>query len=247
MRIFRQRPAVVLVGPLSRGLAALLAVVCLLGAGMMVALLAEAGVAAVAAAARAARPLTGRTVAIDAGHGGFDGGVFHGSLVEKELNLDIALRLKDEVEKRGGKAVLTREGDVAFADENRADLEHRLRMAHEVKADVLVSVHCNSFPDPSQFGAQTFYPARSPEARRLALLIQEELVRLQPENYREALEAAELYILKNSRVPAVLVEVGFISNPGDRQRLASPEYRARLAAAMASGLERFFAAARPGS
>lgn len=244
----RGQPILTVMGPPGRVVPLILAAGLVLAGALAGALaLAERGVAAVAAAAGQGRTLAGRTVAIDAGHGGFDGGVYHGPLVEKDLNLDVALRLKEEVERRGAKAVLTREEDVAFADENRADLEHRLRMAHEVKADVLVSVHCNSFPDPSQFGAQTFYPARSPEARRLALLIQEELVRLQPENYREALEAAELYILKNSRVPAVLVEVGFISNPGDRQRLASPEYRARLAAAMASGLERFFAAARPGS
>lgn len=232
-----------LIGPLSRRLAAGLAVAGLLAAGLVVAVAAEAGVAVVAAAAKAGRPLAGKTVAIDAGHGGFDGGVYHGSLVEKELNLDIALRLKEEVERRGGKAFLTRERDMAFADANRADLDRRLDLAHGAGAAVLVSIHTNSFPDPSQFGAQTFYPAKSPQARRLALLIQEELVRLQPENYREALEAAELYLLKNSKVPAVLVEVGFISNPGDRQRLATPDYRARLAAAIARGIERYFAGA----
>lgn len=190
-------------------------------------------------------PLAGRVVALDPGHGGFDGGVRAGGLVEKDLNLDLARRLQAAIARRGGRAVLTRSEDVAYAEENRADLDQRLRLAERAGAQALVSLHANSFPDPSQWGAQTFYPPGRPEAQRLALLIQEELVRLEPENYREALPA-DFYILTRSKEPAVLVEVGFVTNPRDRARLGDPAWRDRLAAAIARGLERWFAGQRPG-
>lgn len=190
-------------------------------------------------------PLAGRAVAIDAGHGGFDGGVSHGGLLEKDLALDVALRLGRQIEAAGGKPVLTRAEDVAYFEDNREDFDHRLKLAEEGKAEVLVSIHVNSFPDPSQFGGQVFYYPKSAEGRRLAVLLQAELVRLQPDNYREAL-AAEYYILWNSKVPAVLVEVGFLSNPGDRALLASELHREKLAEALRRGLERYFAGDRPG-
>lgn len=191
-------------------------------------------------------PLGGRVIAVDAGHGGFDGGVSGGGLVEKDVNLDLALRLKARIEVAGGTAVLTRDQDVAYAAENKDDFDHRLLLAEEGLAQVIVSLHANGFPDPGQFGAQTFFPPKVPEAQRMALLIQEELVRLHPDNYREALEEGTFYLMKNSKVPAVLVELGFLTNPGDRARLSDPAFKDRMADAIARGLERFFAGEQPG-
>lgn len=192
-------------------------------------------------------PLGGHVIAVDAGHGGFDGGVTGGRLVEKDVNLDLALRLKARIEAAGGTAAMTREGDVAYADENKEDFDHRLRRAEEGKAQVIVSLHANGFPDPGQFGAQTFYPPEAPDAQRLALLIQEELVRLQPENYREALEEGTFYLMKNSKIPTVLVELGFLTNHGDRARLSDPAFKDGMADAIGRGLERFFAGEQPGA
>ncbi len=192
-----------------------------------------------------AGPLAGRIIAIDPGHGGFDGGVDYHGIVEKDLNLDIAQRLRAQIEARGGTAVMTRTEDVAYEVDNRGDLNHRLRIAKEGGAGILISIHANSFPDPGQFGAQTFYPPQAPESQRLALLVQEELVRIHPENYREALPA-EYYILLNSPRPSVLVEVGFITNSGDRERLSDPAAKDRMAAAIADAVERFFAGEEPG-
>lgn len=191
-----------------------------------------------------AGPLAGHVVAIDPGHGGFDGGVAYGGIVEKDLNLDIARRLRARIEERDGTVVMTRTADVAYEVDNRADLNHRLKLAEEGGAEILVSLHANSFPDPGQFGAQTFFPPKAPESQRLALLIQEELVRLQPENYREAL-SADYYILLNSRRPAALVEVGFITNGADRARLLDPAAKDRLAAAIADAIQRYFSGEEP--
>lgn len=202
--------------------------------------------AAVAAALLLQQPpgLQGRVIALDPGHGGFDGGFSTADLVEKDVNLDLARRLEREIARRGGRAILTRAADVAYAENNRADFDRRLERVAPHRPEALLSIHCNSFPDPSQFGAQAFYPPGRPEAQRLALLIQEELVRLHPENYREALEG-EFYITDRFPGPAVLVEVGFLTNAGDRQRLRDPAWRDRLAAALADALARFFAGERP--
>lgn len=190
-------------------------------------------------------PLAGHVIAIDPGHGGFDGGVEYRGIVEKDLNLDIAQRLRARIEGRDGTVVMTRSADVAYEVDNRGDLNHRLKLAAEGGAEILVSLHANSFPDPGQFGAQTFFPPKAPESQRLALLIQEELVRLQPENYREALPA-NYYILLNSPRPAALVEVGFITNSADRARLTDGAAKDRLAEAIAGAIQRYFAGEEPG-
>ncbi len=215
-----------------------------LGAWVAAALVAAAGTGAVVEVfwVAAHRPLAGRVVAVDAGHGGFDGGVARGGLVEKELTLDLARRLAREIRARGGRPVLTRHKDVAHAEDDREDLRLRLKTAGD--ADVFLSIHANAFPDPGQFGAQTFYWETSEEGRRLALLIQGELVALDPENYREAIPA-DLYLLRESPVPAALVEVGFLSNARDRELLADHTHRDRLAAAVARALERYFAGEDP--
>ena len=189
-------------------------------------------------------PLAGRVVAVDPGHGGPDGGVSHGGLLEKEVNLDVALRLRGYLEAVGARVVMTRETDhVPFAGA-RGSLDVRLQRALQGEAHIFVSIHANSYPDPGQFGAQAFYHPSSEPGRRLAWLIQEELVRLQPENYREAL-AADYYVLRLCHCPAVLVEVGFLSSPDDRRRLSDPSWRDGLARAILRGLERFAAGERP--
>ncbi|MBE3599280.1 MAG: N-acetylmuramoyl-L-alanine amidase [Limnochordaceae bacterium] len=178
-------------------------------------------------------------IAVDPGHGGDDGGVTHGGVLEKDVNLQVSLHLAASLERLGARVVMTRTGDDAPFTDPRTSLNLRLYRARQGEAQIFVSVHANSYPDSSQFGAQTFYHPSSVEGRRLALLVQEELVRLQPENYREAL-AADYYVLRNSQVPAALVEVGFLSNPDDRRKLVDPAYQARLGEAVARAIVRYF-------
>lgn len=194
--------------------------------------------------APAGSPLDGWIVAVDPGHGGTDGGVRHGDLLEKDINLAVAAALRDLLERAGARVVMTRSGDQVPLERPRASLDRRLSLAVQAEAAVYVSIHANSYPDPQQFGAQTFFHPNSPESRRLAVLIQQELVFAHPENYRSAL-SADFYVLRNSPCPAVLVEVGFLSNPEDRRRLAVHQWQARLAAAILRGLERFAGAEEP--
>ncbi|HEX6970625.1 MAG TPA: N-acetylmuramoyl-L-alanine amidase [Limnochordia bacterium] len=181
-----------------------------------------------------AGPLAGWRVAIDPGHGGEDSGACHpaSGLEEKAINLDLAFRLERALEALGAEVVLTRREDVDVAP------QEAVQFANEAGAGIYISLHVNSFPTPDCFGAQTFYNAQSPESRRLARLIQEELVRLQPENFREALPG-DFYVLRHTRMPAALVEAGFITHAQDRALLQDPAYLERAAGAIARALARY--------
>lgn len=195
--------------------------------------------------------LAGRVVVIDPGHGGVDpGSVGKGGILEKDVVLDISLQLKALLERAGARVVMTRstDTDVSGYDDpwhpNRykRDLHRRVEIVEAAGADALLSIHANADRDPSASGAQVFYkPDPSGQNRRLAETIQTEL--------KAIIEGARPYtsndihqlILNRAKIPAATVEVGFLSNPREAERLSSPEYRRRLAWAIFIGLARFFA------
>lgn len=189
-------------------------------------------------------PLAGRVVAIDPGHGGKDRGASHAGFdwTEKDLTLDIARRLARVLEAHGAVAVITRDGDdlPEGGMSNQRTLRHRLDVARKAGAELLVSIHVNSFSVAKYFGPQTFFYPGNPGGEPLARSIQEELLRLQPESGRDV-KAEDFFLLRNAEFPAALVEVGFISSPRDRSLLASEEYREAVARALAVALARFWA------
>lgn len=186
-----------------------------------------------------------RTIAVDPGHGGPDPGAKGGGLVEKNLVLDIALRLEALLKQAGAEPLLTRSDDDQFTDgtpiteSKREELSHRAEIANQANAHVFLSVHANAFPESRWHGAQVFYQRGSEQGRRLAEAIQAELVRMLPPNKRRAL-AGDFRVLRESKMPAVIVEVGFLSNPQEAAKLADPEYRQRMAEAIFSGLIRYY-------
>ncbi|MBE3577503.1 MAG: N-acetylmuramoyl-L-alanine amidase [Limnochordales bacterium] len=186
-----------------------------------------------------------RTIAVDPGHGGPDPGAKRGGLVEKDVVLDIALRLERLLLQAGAEPLLTRRSDDEFTDGERIsgnkkkELSHRAEMANRINAQIFLSVHANAFPESKWHGAQVFYQRGSEEGRRLAEAIQAELVRMLPPNRRRAL-AGDFRVLRETKMPAVIVEVGFLSNPQEAARLADPNYRQRLAEAIFSGLIRYY-------
>lgn len=200
----------------------------------------------------AAMVLAGKAVVLDPGHGGPDGGaVGRSGSVEKAITLDVALRLRDLLNQTGAKAVLTREADRDLADaakaqslrqRKRQDLAARVALGNESGADVFLSIHANSFPTlPSMHGAQTFYLASgSSENRRLATALQDELVRLTANTDREPNHRIDQYLLENLKIPAVTVEIGFLSNAREEQMLLTPEYRQQVAWSLFAGLVRYF-------
>ena len=148
----------------------------------------------------------------------------------------------------GAKVVLSREGDYDLADpeitglyqRKRQDLARRVALANNLQADAFVSIHINSFPSPSQCGAQTFARHGSPESQALARCIQEELNLLAPNSRRVPLPG-DYYLLRHSRVPTVIVEIGFITNPQEYRLLQDPLYQSKLAWGLYAGLVKYFA------
>lgn len=180
------------------------------------------------------------TVVLDAGHGGEDGGASSASgLLEKDINLAIALRLRDLLEANGIPVVLTRSTDTMLYDRNAnfkgrkksLDLAARRKIAEETENCIFVSLHMNAFPQPQYSGLQVWYSPNHADSLTLAETVQSLAQnRLQPENDRRVKSATSaIYLLHHLHVPAILVECGFLSNPQEAQKLATEEYRDQLA------------------
>lgn len=202
-----------------------------------------------AAPTLAPAPLTGLTILVDAGHGGYDGGARcrDSGVWEKELNLAVALKLEQALTDQGARVIMTRREDIDLCTENRPagltkkrqDMQNRISLATENQVDMVLSIHMNEYRVRAESGPQVFYRAGSKGGRLLAGCLQEALItRLQPQKQRAAM-AGDYFILQLD-VPSALVECGFISNPAEEKLLRSPEYQARLAEAVAEGVEFFF-------
>lgn len=190
---------------------------------------------------------TKKTVLIDAGHGGSDPGkVSVTGTSEKDINLNVSLKLKKELEDRGYQVVMTREDDNGlYSDSDRnkktADMKKRCLLAEESKADILVSIHQNSYQSEGIKGAQVFYYKASEEGKNLAKSIQKSFrENLDPENGREAKANDSYYILLNVKCPAVIAECGFLSNYEEAELLEQEKYQEKVAKAVAEGVESYF-------
>lgn len=187
------------------------------------------------------------TVILDAGHGGFDGGaVAPDGTVEKEINLKIALKLKEFLKFGGYEVIMTRESDVStddvetdkIATRKKSDLKNRLKLMKDYPDAVFVSIHLNKFTTSAAAGSQVFYSAGREESKKLGEDIQKSIVRLlQPENSRVNKQAtSSTYILYNATLPAVLVECGFLSNTAELKRLKTEEYQNKMAFSIFCGI-----------
>lgn len=191
-------------------------------------------------------PLTGKVIALDPGHGGKDGGaVSRDGLVEKHINLNVALYLRDYLQQGGALVVMTREDDRDLADpgarrRKTQDLHRRAQLVMDSKADVFISIHMNSVPSSRWHGAQTFYhPRQHPDSKVLATFIQEEIKLSMKNTTRDVNTIHDTYVLKTVQMPAALVEVGFLSNPAEAQLLADEQYQKKMAEAIYVGILRY--------
>lgn len=193
-------------------------------------------------------PLSGRIIILDPGHGGPDGGAVGEDVLEKEVALRVAVKLRDYLQQQGALVLLTREDDSDLAKKDTRgysrrkveDLKKRVQMINESEADLFISIHLNAIPSPRWRGAQTFYYGSLIENKRLAKFIQAELRRNLENTDRSAKVINTVYLLKYARKPGALVEVGFLSNPEERELLASDHYQTQLAASIYKGVLRYF-------
>lgn len=190
--------------------------------------------------------LGNRVIVIDAGHGGVDpGAVGKTNVLEKDVTLGVSKRLQALFQQSGAKTIMIREDDSDLGSSQgllkrkREDLARRIQIATEAQAEVYLSIHANSFPNPALTGAQTFYNADSPEGKLLAQSIQQELNNM-TKGSRLIKANQDIYVLKKAHQAAVTVEVGFLSNPNEEQLLTTPEYQQKLAVAIFQGINTFF-------
>ncbi|TVX95678.1 N-acetylmuramoyl-L-alanine amidase CwlD [Cohnella terricola] len=193
-------------------------------------------------------PLSGKVIALDAGHGGADGGaVSRSGVIEKDLNLAIVLYLRDYLQQSGAIVLLTREGDYdlalpetkGYARRKTEDLLKRADQVSNQRADLAISIHMNSIPSPRWSGAQTFYSTENAEGKRLATDIQSELRSMLGNTERIAQKADTVYLLKTLKMPTALIEVGFLSHPKEANLLADEEYQRKVAASIYRGILKF--------
>lgn len=181
-------------------------------------------------------------IVIDVGHGGNDPGkVSLDGTREKDINLQIASYLKDYLIAQDFTVYLTRENDCGLYDENvsnkkTSDLNNRIQFFKDKEASYVVSIHQNSYPDASQHGAQTFYYSNSTEGKSFAESIQNAVLKVDETNTRLAKSNDSYYLLKNSSIPVVIVECGFLSNPEETAKLKDEYYQKELAYAISLGI-----------
>lgn len=185
-------------------------------------------------------------VVIDAGHGGEDSGAVANSVLEKDINLEIALKLRDMLKASGIEVKMIRESDVSIYDtasgtireRKVSDLKNRVKIVNNNKKNILVSIHQNKFEQSKYSGAQMFHSANNDKSQILAENIRKSITGLiQPENKRELKKGgSDIYLLNKAIVPAVIVECGFISNEEEAKNLSNEEYQSKMAFAIYCGI-----------
>lgn len=175
-------------------------------------------------------------VIIDAGHGGKDPGkIGVNDVLEKDLNLQIAKKVKENLEKQKVTVIMTREDDTA-EDGKMADMKKRVALINEEKPAIAVSIHQNSYSQADIKGAQVFYYEHSEVGKNAALIMQEELKQIDSENTREAKGNDTYYLLKKTEVPTIIVECGFLSNAQEAEKLTDETYQNELANSICDGI-----------
>lgn len=175
-------------------------------------------------------------IVVDPGHGGEDPGkVGINDVLEKDLNLQIAKKVKKLLEEAGIKIVMTRTND-KVPDAKKEDLNQRVQLINETKPKLALCIHQNSYPDAKIKGAQVFYHTITPEAEDVASIVQEQLRTVDPTNTRQIKENDTYFMLKNTQVPTIIVECGFLTNPDEAAKLTQEDYQDQLAQAICEGV-----------
>ncbi|WP_404457113.1 N-acetylmuramoyl-L-alanine amidase CwlD [Oceanobacillus kapialis] len=193
-------------------------------------------------------PLSGKTIVIDPGHGGPDGGaVGKDNTLEKDISLEVSKKVQDYLQQSGAVVYLTRETDKDLAEEDMkglakrksADIRKRLEFIEEKDPDFFLTIHLNALPSTRWRGAQTFYYPEYEENKHLANMIQAEIVRNMENTTRQAMAINGIYLLKHAEAPGALVEIGFLSNEAERELLKQEDYQRQMSASIYEGILRY--------
>lgn len=184
--------------------------------------------------------IKGKVIVVDPGHGGYNAGAVgaSGKTWEKTNVLFIAKDLKTMLEAAGATVIMTRETDISPESKTRNQLETRVHIANQANADLFVSIHNDANRDRNIVGTTTYYYG-SAKGRQLAESVQNSLVAALG-SHDHGVKSSPYYVLRNTRMPAILVEVGFISNYWEEKRLADPAYRYKASQGIFEGTKRYF-------
>jgi N-acetylmuramoyl-L-alanine amidase len=185
-------------------------------------------------------------IVIDPGHGGRDPGkIGVNNALEKDVNLSISLKLKDLLAQNDIQVIMTREKDVGLYSESdsnkkRADLNARVAIIKESKADLAISVHQNSFTEEYVKGAQVFYYSASEQGKQLAQIMQEQIVEtIADGNHRKSKPNSNYFMLQKAECPLVIVECGYMSNIRESALLIDENYQEKMAYAIHLAIMRY--------
>lgn len=187
--------------------------------------------------------LSKKTVVIDPGHGGADPGkIGVNDAKEKEINLEIAKKVKKMLEDKGVKVIMTREEDQMLSTDGEGshkvqDMKERVRLINEAMPDMAVSIHQNSYSAGEVRGAQVFYYTHSTDGEKMAETMQKALLSLDKDNRRQAKADSTYYLLRRTEVPTIIVECGFLSNYEEAEKLVTRKYQKEVAEAIVKGIE----------
>ena len=191
-----------------------------------------------------------KVILIDPGHGGIDGGAKSKTgTIEKDINLQIALKLRDNLEEKGYRVYMTRDEDEGLyqkgntiKEKKREDLNKRVEMKKQTDCDIFVSIHQNMFPQSKCYGAQVWY-ASNENSYNLATVVQDSIKEsVKDNNKRVAKPAAEAYLILRDKYEgaSILVECGFLSNPDEESRLKSDEHQNLIVEGISNGIDKYF-------
>ena len=187
--------------------------------------------------------LLGKTIVLDAGHGGKDEGASSGQIKESKLNLILVKKFEKELISRGATVYLTREDDndlsTTTINRKRSDLYRRAQYINKISPDMYISLHLNSSPSPSWRGLQIFYTNNNKENKEIALSLTNYL-KEKLSNTREAKKDSTYYMYKHIKSPGVLIEAGFMSNPSDNYLLRDEKYQNKLITLIADSIENYY-------
>ena len=186
--------------------------------------------------------IKGKTIILDAGHGGKDKGTSVGGIYESDINLEIVLKLREKFILEGANVILIRDGDYDLSSPNtnrrkKSDFDNRILLINNSNADLYISIHINYLDNNKYYGAQAFY---TKDNKELANVIQKELKKGLDSPMNEKKLSDSIYMYKKLTIPGVLIECGFLSNKRERNLLINDEYQTKLVNSIVQGVKNYY-------
>lgn len=188
-------------------------------------------------------PLFGKVIFVDPGHGGRDPGTSYGKIEEKDIVLEISKELREQLMKQGAIVYMTRESNEDLSSKwderkKRGDLYRRILMYKKYQADLYLSIHINYYSDTTEYGAEVLYNSINPQNKIFGTILMNNFKTSL--GSKRKLKKTDLYMYRNTTVPGVLIECGFLSNPNERYLMQKSSYQKKLSKIITDSVITYF-------